>query len=295
MAPKINFEIKGRILELYHFLRSSRKIQKNLAEKGIDVSQSTISRVIKSDKEANLIKKKPAKNVNNGGLPVIRTQQLIKKVAKMIDTPNPPTQREISCKLGVSTGTVSRVLKKNLGQTFRKKVTTHVLTRKQAQQRLDRGPYFLRCLSRRNLPRIVSLDEMYLDMNDFTCERKGYYASDDKPVPAEWKKKPRSGWPGKVMVCMGISWNGTTSLYFVPPKAKMNGRMFIDLVLKPMLKNDILRLYPGEEKKFILHMDSAGAHVKDTVVEWLQDQKIRFITKEEWMANSPDLSRWITA
>lgn len=127
-------------------------------------------------------------------------------------------------------------------------------------------------------------------MNDFTGEREGYYASDDKPVPEEWKKKPRSGWPGKVMVCMGISWNGTTSLYFVPPKAKMNGRMFIDLVLKPMFKRDIPRLYPGEEKKIILHMDSAGAHVKDTVVEWLQDQKIRFITKEEWMANSPDLS-----
>ncbi|OWA50836.1 hypothetical protein BV898_15341 [Hypsibius exemplaris] len=37
-------------------------------------------------------------------------------------------------------------------------------------------------------------------------------------------------------------------------------------------------------------MDSAGAHVKDTVVEWLQDQKKRFITKEKWMRNSPDSS-----
>ncbi|OQV15679.1 hypothetical protein BV898_10155 [Hypsibius exemplaris] len=36
-------------------------------------------------------------------------------------------------------------------------------------------------------------------------------------------------------------------------------------------------------------MDNAGARVKDTVVNWLQDHKIKFITKEEWMSYSPDL------
>ncbi|OQV18042.1 putative ATP synthase subunit alpha, mitochondrial [Hypsibius exemplaris] len=92
------------------------------------------------------------------------------------------------------------------------------------------------------------------------------------------------------MVCMGISWNGPTSLYFVPPKAKMNSQMFIGLILEPLFKTDVPRLYQGEEKKVILHMDSAGAHVKDTVVKWLQDCEIKFITKEEWMSNSPDFS-----
>jgi len=75
------------------------------------------------------------------------------------------------------------------------------------------------------------------------------------------------------MVCMGISWNGPTSLYFVPPKAEMNSQMFINLILKPLFEKDVPRLYPGEEKKIILHMDSAGTHVKDTVVKWLQDRK----------------------
>ncbi|OQV11544.1 hypothetical protein BV898_14121 [Hypsibius exemplaris] len=91
------------------------------------------------------------------------------------------------------------------------------------------------------------------------------------------------------MVCMGISWNGPTSLYFVPLKAKMNGSMFIDLIVKPLFKKHVPQFYPGEEKKIILHMDSAGAHVKDTVVKRIQNRKIKFITKEEWMSNSPDL------
>ncbi|OWA54330.1 hypothetical protein BV898_18738 [Hypsibius exemplaris] len=70
----------------------------------------------------------------------------------------------------------------------------------------------------------------------------------------------------------------------------MNSQMFIDLILEPMFKKDVPRLYPEEEKKVILHMDSAGAHVKDRVVKWLHDREIKFITKEEWMSNSPDLS-----
>ncbi|OWA50594.1 hypothetical protein BV898_15105 [Hypsibius exemplaris] len=73
-------------------------------------------------------------------------------------------------------------------------------------------------------------------------------------------------------------------------EAKINSQMFIDLILEPVFKKDVPRLYPGEEKKIILHMDSATAHVKDTVVKWLQDRKIKFITKKEWMANSHDLS-----
>ncbi|OQV11493.1 hypothetical protein BV898_14223 [Hypsibius exemplaris] len=159
MVREISSEIRGRIFELYHFLPSSRKIQKYLAEKGISVSYRTILRVIKSKKEEDISSKTEMKNVNKRGLPFIRSDDLIKTIAKSIDTPNPPTQHEISCKLGISTGIVLRVLKKDLGLTYHKKVTTHVLIPKQAQQRLNRGPHFLRCLNRRKLPVIVSIDE----------------------------------------------------------------------------------------------------------------------------------------
>ncbi len=170
---------------------SSQKIQKNLAEKGIRVSYRTILRDIKSEAEENIPSKKKAKNVNKRGLPLFRSDNLIKKIAKSVDTPNPSTQNEISRKLGISTSTLSRVLKEDFGQTYHKKVTTHVLTPKQAQQRLNRGPHFLRCLSRQKLPRIVSIDETYLDLNEFTGERDGCYELPDKPTPKEWKKKPR--------------------------------------------------------------------------------------------------------
>ena len=37
-------------------------------------------------------------------------------------------------------------------------------------------------------------------------------------------------------------------------------------------------------------MDSAPAHVSRQTVQWLEDRKIKFVPKAEWMANSPDLA-----
>ena len=72
-----------------------------------------------------------------------------------------------------------------------------------------------------------------------------------------------SGPARKKTACM----SGKTRLYFVSPKVEMNHRLFIDLRLKNLVKDDILKLYPGEEKNVILHFDRArrgpiGSHCK---------------------------------
>jgi hypothetical protein len=76
----------------------------------------------------------------------------------------------------------------------------------------------------------------------------------------------------------------------VPSKVKMDHELFIDLVWKPLVEKDIPRLYRGEERKAILYMDSAGAHIHENFIHWLIDSKIKFIPTEERMSNSPDLS-----
>ena len=55
-------------------------------------------------------------------------------------------------------------------------------------------------------------------------------------------------------------------------------------------KEDIPRLYPGEESKVILHMNGARAHFHPNVVQWLETNKIKYIPAGHWPANSPDLS-----
>ncbi|OQV17408.1 hypothetical protein BV898_08511 [Hypsibius exemplaris] len=53
---------------------------------------------------------------------------------------------------------------------------------------------------------------------------------------------------------------------------------------------DVPRLYPGEEHKVILHFDSASSHTTPAVYSHFKSKKVKYIGKEDWMANSPDLS-----
>ena len=55
---------------------------------------------------------------------------------------------------------------------------------------------------------------------------------------------------------------------------KMNNEVFLKEVLIPIWKEDIPKLYPGEESKVILHMDGARAHFHPNVVQWLKTNKI---------------------
>ncbi|OQV24132.1 hypothetical protein BV898_02083 [Hypsibius exemplaris] len=53
---------------------------------------------------------------------------------------------------------------------------------------------------------------------------------------------------------------------------------------------NVPRLYPGEEHKVILHFDSASSHTKPAVYSYFKSKKVKYIGKEDWMANSPDHS-----
>ena len=62
---------------------------------------------------------------------------------------------------------------------------------------------------------------------------------------------------------------------------KINGQVFIDCVPKPLFKIDVPRLYSGEERKVIFHMDAASAHFSKVVVKRLKETKITYIPKED--------------
>ena len=92
------------------------------------------------------------------------------------------------------------------------------------------------------------------------------------------------------MVAMGVSMRGQTGLYTVPSNVKINGKVFIDRVLKPLFKIDVPRLYPGEERKVTLHMDATSGHFSKPVLKWLKENKITYIPKQDWPSDSPNLS-----
>ena len=57
-----------------------------------------------------------------------------------------------------------------------------------------------------------------------------------------------------------------------------------------MLTKDEPPLYGKEASKIILHMDSASSHVCAATYAWLDSHGFKYITKLQWLANSPGVS-----
>lgn len=88
------------------------------------------------------------------------------------------------------------------------------------------------------------------------------------------------------MAWAGISSNGKTKLRWVEKGAKVNSKYYIDKVLKPFLRNDVMALYP--DGNFIFHQYSAPAHKAASTIEFLVQNKVNFIREEDWIPCSPD-------
>ena len=57
MVKKTSEFVRGRVLEIYHFLKSCRKVSKNLAQEGISICTKTVNKIINAEGE-----KDPEKN-----------------------------------------------------------------------------------------------------------------------------------------------------------------------------------------------------------------------------------------
>lgn len=290
MVRKIDSDLKASILTLYQLDYSSRKIVATLRSQDKVVSKTTVLKVIdRYEKERLGYPLSPLKSWNRG-LPEIRTKSLIAKVKRNITGPNPLSQPALAKKLHVSVSTVHRVIHKNLAGVLRKKYKVHALSNAQVQQRLERGPGFLRYLGPRNLKYIITVDEAWVYLVNANGNREIYYEFKGERTEESWTKFWQTSHPVGIMFFGGICWNGTTTLRFIDPGAKINSDYYIEHCLKPLIEEDVPRLYPGEERKVILHQDSAPAHASKKTQEYLRNSGIKFIPAEEWMGNSPDLA-----
>ena len=186
--------------------------------------------------------------------------------------------------------TIYDIITKDLGGLVRKKYRTHHLSVKMARQRMAKGPRFLKMINHGKWKWIVLVDEGWVYMTNCNGQRKIYYEFRGNRRPESWRKYVVQKNPIGVMVAMGITAGGPTGIYFVPPEAKVNSQFYVDKVLRPILQKDIPRLYGKLAKKVTLHHDSAPAHTSFFTYNSIVKMGFNFIAKEDWPANSPDIS-----
>ena len=290
MPAGISLEIKSAILALNSPSKSCRKIAKILLDKGTPVSKQTVNRVLRSVSLETIGIQKPAKRLATQNLPSIRTASLIQKVKKAIFVANPPSLNQLAKTYSVAKSTIHKIIHQDIRAVKRCKTKTHSLSDAQVIQRYERGPRFLKWIRGKKYKYILTLDEAWMSVTNANGQRRIYYENEETTAPESWTKTFKSKHPKKVMYVGGICVNGKTKLRYVPEKSKVNAAYFIKHILEPIVREDIPRLYPGEEHKVILHFDSAPGHVAKKTYEWLKSNQIKFIPKEDWPSNAPDLS-----
>ena len=92
-----------------------------------------------------------------------------------------------------------------------------------------------------------------------------------------------------VLVWAGVSAHGITQLRFIEHGSTITSRYYIEHIIEPFIKYDIPRLFPGDEqKKMILHQDSAPGHVAKKTITYMKEHNIQVITPDEWLPKSLD-------
>ncbi|CAF2529763.1 unnamed protein product [Rotaria sp. Silwood2] len=264
---KISDIVEGRISQLLRQGYSQPQIVNILKLDRIHVSQRTVSNVKRkigrqrnSESKINIFRKKPS-----------QTPYIIKKVIKKIDVEDPPTQRAIAKDLHISQSTVSNIIK-NSGFALRKKQKVQKLTSSNIMKRRQRSFQF------------------YLQLAYGTGgRRKVCYIKKTDPDYDRMIIQQNTSRPKGFMVWGGVSSQGKTALRFVAPGTKVNSNYYVNKVLKPFLAQDVPRLFPKRQKmKWFLHQDSAPSHTAEQTIRFLDQNKIHYITPQEWMPDSPD-------
>lgn len=291
MPPKLDLGVRESVLTLSSLSFSSRKIVKVLGERNIIVSQSAVTRVIREKSLDDSGEIKPPPDVGNRGKPKKRLPTLIKKVKKDITGHSPLTQNQLARKHKVSQTTIHRIIHDDLHGELRKKCRVHALSDAMISQRLERGPRFLKWIEGRKWENVLTIDEAWVYLTHCNGRRKVYYEFKGERSEESWTKVWKESHPKGVMFVAGVCSRGKTKIRFVEPGAKINSQYYIENVLTPIFAEDVPRLFPGTLiQKAVFHHDSAPAHASKATQKFLESQAIKFIPKEDWMGNSPDLS-----
>lgn len=201
------------------------------------------------------------------------------------------TVRQISRETGVARSAVHEIIHKDIGLKCLKKGRAHSLTEANQQLRLSRSTKLLRMYPYHKTGFIWFTDEKVFTVASprNTQNDRVYIRSDVKKrdISAQRLLRVRPTFSKSLMVSVGISKLGNTSLIFIDPGVKINAKYYRDVLLGEYLLPQI-RAISGEY--YIFQQDGAPAHRARETVQYLISETPEFITPGLWPPNSPDLN-----
>ncbi|KAI6647178.1 hypothetical protein LOD99_8831 [Oopsacas minuta] len=170
-----------------------------------------------------------------------------------------------------------------------KRRTVHFLSQKIVKKRLARSKGMLTRLTTHLLENIIFSDEKLITIENATNKQNDrILAHTSSSITEKHLYVKRTQKPQSVMFCAGISAKGRTPLVFLPVGVKVNPSTYQKLILEPVVKDLSKTMFNIEP--FLFQQDSTPTHTSNISQNWLRENILDFITKEEWSPSSLDLN-----
>ena len=258
-----------------------------------DWNVNTIKKLLKKIDETGSVDRKEG----SGRPRSVRVDENIKQVGEMISSQdsNPGTHStpsEISLELDISRSSVRRIIDLDLELRPFKKQKVQKLSDNDMERRVQKCQTLLRIFTREVLEtaffsdeKIFKVKQLYNSKNDVVYASKRIKKSE---ISEDRVIREQAGFPKKLMVSVGISKAGKTSIIFVEEGKTVDAKYYCEKIMKEMMPQ-MNRLAKG--KNYLFMQDGARAHTARLTLDMFRGQKkLRLLEPKQWPANSPDLN-----
>lgn len=255
-------------------------------------SRSGLDKLIKKIDEQGSAERKEG----SGRPRTVRTEENVVAVAKRIKSieGQPGTHMSpaaISRELGLSETSVRRMVKDDLHLKPFKRMHGQKLSEVDQERRVERSKKMLRSLTADKLSRTFFTDEkMFMVDPPLNSQNDRVYDQANKhkhEIEDQRLFRTMSCFTRKIMVSVGVSKLGKTSLHFIEPGVKVDGAYYRETLLANMLP-EMSALARGGH--FVFQQDGARSHTARESVAYLEEHVPELLKPEMWPANSPDLN-----
>lgn len=271
------------IIALYRCGHSPTKIFKLL--ENLKFSLRFVYRTIERYSEVSSLNDKK----RSGRPRTARTPAVVQAIRARIARNPARKQKVMALQMGLSKNTVKRVLNQDLRLRAYKRKTGHLLNGRLKALRFKRSKALLKKYAKNNHRCILFSDEKIFDIEE-NCNKQNdrVYARNSKEASNSIPRIQRGHHPSSVMVWLGVSYAGVTSMHFCEKGVKTSAKVYQDTVLTNIVKPLSHTMFLNQH--WVYQQDSAPAHKAKSTQAWLASNKIDFIRHEDWPSSSPDLN-----
>ena len=217
----------------------------------------------------------------SGRTPAALTNENVEEVKVIL------SQGNIGRTIGTSQSSVSRICRQSLGLTAFHKTKVQDLSDADKLKRVIRTKRLLRFLAVANAHETFFIyEKLFKFKQPRNTQYDRVYATKKGEISTGRMVVKRKTFPKNVIISVGVSKLGRTSVFFLEPGVKINGQYYRNELLARMLPemNNISRV------DYIFLQDGARSHTAKTTLEYLNEKCPAYVKPDYWPPNSPDFN-----